>query len=331
MSPTTIRIGIAQSVVLGGLAALMWANTPPQRSEAIEKSIRTVRAIQETATQWSLEAGRVRADPGANFDGLARFVSEMRSLRRNLAREIEAVPEIGEETARATRAYSAAAEALRERIERFKSTYSVVRNSERYLPIAAADLIEEAHERQDEDLAAETAVIAQAMRQFIGAAEEELAEKLSERMEIFERSAATRPGRLSGAMGRFQRPHARDPREEGAHRRAAQGDHLGHTQGESREGGGGSRRKAGGARGATSADAQHDHRSHRRGAGGVAAPGARRGASTAQGGGGASREGDTDRGGGARAQGQRKARGADDRPRGVRSGWTRSRRRRRAR
>ena len=208
MSPRTIRIGIAQSAVLAVLAAALWANTPPERTAEIDTAIGTVRAIGETAAQWSLEAARVRADPGANFDGLAALVPRMRNLREALQAQIARVPELHADTARAARAYSASAEALRERIERFKSAYAVVRNSERFLPIAAAELMEEAHAREDEAIASETSIIAHTMTQFIGAAEEELGEKIEKRIDGFEGIAASRPARLGAAMGRFS-AHAR--------------------------------------------------------------------------------------------------------------------------
>ena len=208
MNPRTIRIGVAQSAVLAVLAAAMVANTPPERTAAIERAIDTVRSIGETGAQWSLEAARVRADPGANFDGLAALVPRMRDLRETLTREIAMVPELHDDTARAARAYNASAEALRERIERFKSAYAVVRNSERFLPIAAAELMEEAHAREDELVVSETSIIAHTMTQFIGAAEEELGKKIEKRLDGFERTAKSRPARLAAAMERFS-AHAR--------------------------------------------------------------------------------------------------------------------------
>ena len=208
MKTTRIRIGIAQTMLFGGIAAIMLWNAPEDRSTEMNATIQTVRQIQATAIRWSLEAVRVRANPGGNFDKLAKFVPEVRMLQRQLTNQVKKIPEIHEDAARATRAYNASAEALRERIERFKTAYAVVRNSERYLPIATADLIEEAQENGDDALARETTIIAQEMTQFIGTGDDETGKKISERLGIFERSAHTRPALIAGAMGTLS-AHAR--------------------------------------------------------------------------------------------------------------------------
>ena len=106
------------------------------------KSIAGVREIQQLAADWSIETARVRSDPLADFDSLAAFIPRMDGLKLVLLATIRGIPDIPNRLANDVSAYVNAVEAREERIERFKTGYAIIRNSARYLPLAASNIVQ---------------------------------------------------------------------------------------------------------------------------------------------------------------------------------------------
>ena len=96
-----------------------------------------MRQIQQLSSSWSIEIARVRSDPLADFDSLAAFIPRMASLKESLSDASRRIPGLPDRLANDIRGYLSAVDAKEERIERFKTGYAVVRNSTRYLPLAA--------------------------------------------------------------------------------------------------------------------------------------------------------------------------------------------------
>ncbi len=105
-------------------------------------SIAGVREIQQLAADWSIETARVRSDPLADFDSLAAFIPRMDALKQVLLATIRGIPDIPNRLANDVSAYVNAVEAREERIERFKTGYAIIRNSARYLPLAASNIVQ---------------------------------------------------------------------------------------------------------------------------------------------------------------------------------------------
>lgn len=105
-------------------------------------SIAGVREIQQLAADWSIETARVRSDPLADFDSLAAFIPRMDELKQVLLATIRGIPDIPNRLANDVSAYVNAVEAREERIERFKTGYAIIRNSARYLPLAASNIVQ---------------------------------------------------------------------------------------------------------------------------------------------------------------------------------------------
>ena len=105
-------------------------------------SIAGVREIQQLAADWSIETARVRSDPLADFDSLAAFIPRMDELKQALLTTIRGIPDIPNRLANDVSAYVNAVEAREERIERFKTGYAIIRNSARYLPLAASNIVQ---------------------------------------------------------------------------------------------------------------------------------------------------------------------------------------------
>ena len=124
------------------IAVLFFWLARDNNPEDYRKSISGVREIQQLAADWSIETARVRSDPLADFDSLAAFIPRMDELKQVLLATIRGIPDIPSRLANDVSAYVNAVEAREERIERFKTGYAIIRNSARYLPLAASNIVQ---------------------------------------------------------------------------------------------------------------------------------------------------------------------------------------------
>ena len=147
MKPTPITIAIFLSIVLVVTAAgLYWMAVQTKAGEH-RLAISTVQHIQQLESQWSVETARVRSDPFADFDSLTQFIPRMDRLKKTLASAIQGTPSLPDRLVNTTNAYLSAVAAKEERIERFKTGYAVLRNSVRYLPLAATNVMQQMQTR----------------------------------------------------------------------------------------------------------------------------------------------------------------------------------------
>ena len=147
MRSKSITIGIFLSVILIATAAgLYWMAVQTKAGEHY-LAISTVQRIQQLESQWGVELGRVRSDPFADFDSLTRFIPRMDRLKKTLSDSIQRTPSLPARLVNITHAYLSAITAKEERIERFKTSYAVLRNSVRYLPLAASNVMQQMQTR----------------------------------------------------------------------------------------------------------------------------------------------------------------------------------------
>ncbi len=147
MRSKSITIGIFLSVILVVTAAgLYWMAVQAKAGEHY-LAIATVQQIQHLESQWSVEMGRVRSDPFADFDSLTQFIPRMDLLKKTLADAIQRTPSLPPRLVNTTNAYLSSITAKEERIERFKTGYAVLRNSVRYLPLAASNVMQQMQTR----------------------------------------------------------------------------------------------------------------------------------------------------------------------------------------
>ena len=150
MKSRSITIGIFLSAALVMTAAgLYWMASRAQAGNQ-QLSISLIRRIQQLESQWSIETARVRSDPLADFDALVTFIPRMERLKADLSDAMLSTPNLPERLASDLGAYLSAIEAKEERIERFKTGYAVLRNSIRYLPLAATSVMQQVEERGGE-------------------------------------------------------------------------------------------------------------------------------------------------------------------------------------
>ena len=196
-------IGAVASVLLIGAGAVLYYLTPPDLDGQFRTAISTVQKMQQLGVEWAVETARVRADPSANFDGLAAFVPRMKDMKREFSESLARIPELSERVAADSRAYVAVMESLRERVERFKTAYAVIRNSERYLPLASADLIDRAQRADDEELAREVSSLTQELSAFLATPNEPDKERLGGRIQELKDRGSNKTAAVASAISGF--------------------------------------------------------------------------------------------------------------------------------
>ena len=141
MSNNSIKVATVLSILLVAAGSLLYWLVRNNDPEGYRTSISGVQRIQQLAADWSIETARVRSDPLADFDSLVAFIPQMRQLKGALLAKVRSIPDIPDRLANDVSAYVSAVDAKEERIERFKTGYAVIRNSSRYLPLAASNIV----------------------------------------------------------------------------------------------------------------------------------------------------------------------------------------------
>ena len=148
MRSGAVILGIVVSAILLAAAGALYVLASNNNGQHYRQTIDLVRQIQLVSSEWSMEITRVRSNPFADFDSLAAFIPRMARLKEDLSDTAQRVPGLPDRLASDIQAYVNAVEAKEERVERFKTGYAVVRNSKRYLPLAATNVLREAQDYQ---------------------------------------------------------------------------------------------------------------------------------------------------------------------------------------
>ena len=200
MKTSALGLGIAASVVVlvaaGGLTLMASQQSGAQHRAAIE----LVRELQQRSAGWSVEVARVRSDPLADFDALATFIPRMARLKERLADAARHTPDLPDRLAGDVRMYLSALDAQEERIERFKTGYAVVRNSVRYLPLAAAGVAREARATNDAALAARIATLLQDLNLYLASPAGAAAERVGAEVEALRAASVGYAPALANAL-----------------------------------------------------------------------------------------------------------------------------------
>ena len=200
MKTSALGLGIAVSVVVlaaaGGLTLMASQHGGAQHRAAIE----LVRELQQRSAGWSVEVARVRSDPLADFDALATFIPRMARLKERLADAARRTPDLPDRLASDVQVYLSALDAQEERIERFKTGYAVVRNSARYLPLAAAGAAREARAANDGTLAARIATLLQELNLYLASPSGAAAERLGAEVELLRAASVRYAPALANAL-----------------------------------------------------------------------------------------------------------------------------------
>ena len=193
-------LGIIVSVLLLAAAGVLYTMAGSNGGQQYRTSIDLVRQIQQLSSSWSIEIARVRSDPLADFDSLAAFIPRMARLKEGLSGAARRIPDLPDRLASDVRGYLSAIDAKEERIERFKTGYAVVRNSSRYLPLAATNVTRQAQEIDDAPLARSISMLTQNMNLYLATPTDTGKERLTADMEKLRGDSVAYPPPLANAL-----------------------------------------------------------------------------------------------------------------------------------
>ena len=200
MTPRALTLGIIVSVVLLAAAGGLYTLAAGSGAHAYRDATEQVRAIQQLSSSWSVEIARVKADPLADFDALAAFIPRMARLKERLSDTARQIPDLPDRLGSDIRAFLAAVDAQEERIERFKTGYAVVRNSARYLPLAAANVARQAEDAGDASLGRAIATFVQDMNLYLSTPSGAAKERLGGQVEALREASVGYPPPLANAL-----------------------------------------------------------------------------------------------------------------------------------
>lgn len=197
----SMKIGLGASVVIVATAVVLYFLARENDPENYRVSIAQVQQIQQLASDWSVETARVRSDPMADYDALVAFVPRMDQLKETLLATVRGIPDVPDRLANDVSAYASAIDAKEERVERFKTANSVVRNSARYLPLAAANIVQD--EAVGTALAREVGTLANDINDYLASPSDAAKGRLKAVVERLGAQAAGLPDQQANAVVNF--------------------------------------------------------------------------------------------------------------------------------
>ena len=200
MKSGAIILGVVVSAVLLAAAGTLFVLAANNGEQHYRTSISLVRQIQQLSSSWSIEIARVKADPFADFDSLAAFIPRMTRLKDELSATAARIPDLPDRLASSINAYLNAVGAQEERVERFKTGYAVVRNSNRYLPLATAAVMQQARDANDETLARTIGALNQDMGAYLSTPTETARERLTGELQRLREQSVAYPLTLANAL-----------------------------------------------------------------------------------------------------------------------------------
>ena len=200
MKPGALTLGIVVSVVLLAAAGVLYTMAGTKSGQQYRTAIELVRQTQQLSSSWSIEIARVKADPFADFDSLAAFIPRMARLKGDLNDAARSIPELPDRLSSEARSYLSALDAQEERIERFKTGYAVVRNSTRFLPLAATNVTRQAQENGDTDLARGITILMQDLNLYVATPSDTSKERLTADMDALRAESVAYPPPLANAL-----------------------------------------------------------------------------------------------------------------------------------
>ena len=195
-----LTFGVIVSVLLLATAGGLYMMAGNQSGQHYRSSIDLVRQIQELSSSWSIEIARVRSDPLADFDSLAAFIPRVAQLKERLLESARRIPELPDRLANDIQVYLSLVGAKEERVERFKTGYAVVRNSARYLPLAAANVTSQAETANDDALARRVSILSQNMNLYLATPSDASKARLSSDIEKLREDSVAYPASLANAI-----------------------------------------------------------------------------------------------------------------------------------
>ncbi len=160
------------ALLFAGAAILLFMQSANKSAGVYSEGASTIRKIQTLDANWSVEAMKVRTNPLADFDLLSAFAPEVGTLKEKLSGLLAVEDELSENLGDDINAYISNLNAKEEQLERFKSGYAIIRNSERYLPLAANNIVQLSQNAKQYEIADEVSGLSNEMREYMAAPSE---------------------------------------------------------------------------------------------------------------------------------------------------------------
>ncbi len=200
MRAGAVILGTVVSAVLLAVAGGLYVLSSNNGGDGYRRSIDLVRQIQLVSSQWSMEVTRVKSDQFADFDALAAFLPRMARLKDELAGTAQRIPQLPDRIASDIQAYLHAIEAKEERIERFKTGYAVVRNSSRYLPLAATNVLQQAQNSGDGALVRDISSLIRDVNLYLATPTDTSRSRLTAEIKKLRETSVAYPPQLANAL-----------------------------------------------------------------------------------------------------------------------------------
>ena len=203
---TLVRVAFAVTTAIGLGALALYVTARSDDPENYRRAMTEVRHIQQLAADWSVATARAKANPLADYDELAAFIPEMARRKEALLATVGAIPDLVAGLVNQVSAFTSAVSAREERIERFKTANAVVRNSARFLPLAASNIVRSG--AADAELTGGVRTLANGINEYIAAPNDAAKGRLTAMHERLSEEAGSLPEELATAMRNFLN-HAR--------------------------------------------------------------------------------------------------------------------------
>ena len=200
MRSGAVVFGLAVSAALLAVAGALYMLADSNSSRQYRKSIDLIRQMQLLSSDWSMEISRVKSNPFADFDSLAAFIPRMTTLKENLSETAQRIPDLPERLTSDIQAYLNAIEAKEERIERFKTGYAIVRNSSRYLPLAATNVLQQAQDSDSDTLVRSISNLIRDVNLYLATPTDTFQSRLMAEIEKLRESSVAYPPPLANAL-----------------------------------------------------------------------------------------------------------------------------------
>ena len=200
MKSGTVILGIIVSIVLLSAAGAFHFVGGNSSEPHYRTTISLIRQIQQLSSDWSVEVARVKSDPFSDFDSLAVYIPRMARLKDRLVDSSRQITDLPDRLAGDLSAFRSAVNAKEERIERFKTGHAVVRNSARYLPVAAGNALRQAGAAGDDELRRSVSAFIDDLNAWLAAPDDAAKRRLAGELGRLREASVTYPPLLANAL-----------------------------------------------------------------------------------------------------------------------------------
>ncbi|MCH9671409.1 MAG: sensor histidine kinase [Gammaproteobacteria bacterium] len=199
----TVTVALIVALLLAGAAVALYVRSTTLGEGAIGRIGNTVSELRRIENQRATELVQVSTNSQSDFDGLAAYSPRVFQLKRELVGMIGESDQLVDDDKRSLRAFAHMIDGRDERIERFKSGYAIVRNSQRFLPTAANGAADTARAQDQGELANAITSQLAGLTDYLRSPSEVEKQKLLLELGVLREQSATLAASLSRPISNF--------------------------------------------------------------------------------------------------------------------------------